>query len=92
MADRKKQNLMLSRESMPMKDEAPQLTQPQSQFNLEQPIKLLDAPPLSLVSFPLYVQRREDNWGWVGGGWVARGVITAFEMLDGQVKKIPFYP
>ena len=42
-----KQNHILSRDSTPMKDEAPQLTQPQSQFNLEQPIKSPDAPSRS---------------------------------------------
>ena len=44
-----KPNLILSRESTPTKDEAPQLTRPQSQCISKQPIKLLDDPPLSLV-------------------------------------------
>ena len=48
----KKQNLVLSREWTPMKDEAPQLTKLQSQFNSEQPIKSPDASAPCSVHSP----------------------------------------
>ena len=66
-----KQNLVLSIESTPMKDDAPQLARPRSQFNSEQPIKLPDAPPLcSFLSLCCGVKRMGwklvDGWRWMG--------------------------
>ncbi len=66
-----KQNLVLLRESTPTKDEAPQLMQPWSQFNSEQPIKLPDAPPpCSFLSLHYDVKRMwwklGDGQRWMG--------------------------
>ena len=68
-----KANLLLSRESTPMKDEAPQL------MRLAIPVKLRATNQFArcttpwLVSFPRLI-----NWMMAGGEWKARGVMSDY--------------
>ena len=66
-----KPNLLLSRESTPTKDEAPQLMQLAIPVKLRATNQLARCTTSWLVSFPALI-----NWMMAGDEWEARGAIT----------------
>ncbi len=64
----KKQNLVSSKESTPMKDTGTTVTRPRSQFNSEQSIKS-DSVSSHCISFPAVMGQKDDGKNLCKQGW-----------------------